>query len=108
MSFIAMNRFRVYPGREEEFLDIWRARESRLKELKGFQEFRMLQGPSNDEHTLFSSHVIWDSREDFEAWTKSEQFRASHSGEGKRKGSGTSPIMGHPNFEGFDVVMFEN
>lgn len=108
MSFIAMNRFKVRLDLQDEFIAIWESRESKLKELKGFQEFRMLKGPAGEDYQLYSSHVIWDSREDFEAWTKSEQFRASHSGEGKRKKSGESPIMGHPQFEGFDVIMHES
>jgi heme-degrading monooxygenase HmoA len=105
MSFIAMNRFKIRPGGEETFETIWKSRESRLKELKGFREFRLLKGPEGDGHTLYSSHVIWDSRADFEAWTKSEQFRDAHKNAGKREGE--SPIMGHPQFEGFETVLQE-
>ncbi|MBO9448813.1 antibiotic biosynthesis monooxygenase [Tropicibacter sp. R16_0] len=105
MSYIAMNRFKIRPGSEGDFETIWASRESRLKELKGFREFRLLKGPSSDEHTLYSSHVIWDSREDFEAWTKSQQFRDAHKNAGKREGE--SPIMGPPQFEGFETVLHE-
>ena len=28
--FIAMNRFRIAPGREAEFIEVWRQRDSRL------------------------------------------------------------------------------
>ena len=100
MSFIAMNRFRIAPGREEDFETVWKSRESRLKALKGFREFRLLKGATSEDHTLYSSHVIWDSRADFEAWTKSEQFRESHRGAG-----GSRDIYdGHPRFEGFEAV----
>lgn len=105
MSYIAMNRFKIRPGRETDFEQIWKARESHLNELKGFREFRLLKGPKTEDHHLYSSHVLWDSREDFEAWTKSEQFRASHRAVGKREGE--SPIMGHPQFEGFETVLHE-
>lgn len=71
MSFIAMNRFRVALGREEDFENIWKNRDSQLKEMKGFREFRLLKGPEGDGHRLYSSHAIWESREDFENWTKS-------------------------------------
>ncbi|SPJ29211.1 Heme oxygenase (staphylobilin-producing) [Falsiruegeria mediterranea M17] len=100
-----MNRFKIRPGSEAEFETIWASRESRLKELKGFREFRLLKGPSSGEHTLYSSHVIWDSRADFEAWTKSQQFRDAHKNAGKREGE--SPILGHPQFEGFETVLHE-
>lgn len=72
MSYIAMNRFRIAPGREEDFETVWKSRESRLKELKGFREFRLLKGPEGDGYRLYSSHVIWDSCDENEAWTKSE------------------------------------
>ncbi|MEP1330832.1 antibiotic biosynthesis monooxygenase [Pseudophaeobacter sp.] len=105
MSYIAMNRFKIRPGRDADFEDIWKTRESHLNELKGFREFRLLKGPESEEYHLYSSHVVWDSREDFEAWTKSEQFRASHRNVGLREGE--SPILGHPQFEGFQTVLHE-
>ena len=105
MSFIAMNRFKVKPGLEADFENIWKSRESRLKELKGFREFRLLKGPAADDHQLYSSHVIWDSREDFDAWTKSQQFRDSHRNAGGS--AGDSPMLGHPQFEGFETVLHE-
>ena len=39
-------------------------------------------------------------RNDFEAWTKSEAFRKAHSGAGNRG----HLYLGHPEFEGFEVV----
>ncbi|MEY8801337.1 antibiotic biosynthesis monooxygenase [Leisingera sp. XS_AS12] len=105
MGYIAMNRFKIRLGREADFESIWASRESRLKEVPGFREFRLLKGPEAADHRLYSSHVIWDSREDFEAWTKSEQFRAAHRNAGKREGE--SPIMGHPQFEGFETVLHQ-
>lgn len=106
MSFIAMNRFRVALGREEDFETIWKNREGRLNEMKGFREFRLLKGPEHEDHRLYSSHVIWDSREDFEAWTKSQQFRESHKNAGSGRSEGV--MMGHPQFEGFETVVLES
>ena len=103
MSYIAMNRFKIAEGREADFEDVWRSRESRLKELKGFREFRLLKGPEREGHTLYSSHVLWDSKADFDAWTKSEQFRASHRNAGDSRSKGA--ILGHPEFEGFETIL---
>lgn len=100
-----MNRFKIRLGREEDFENVWKSREGRLNEMQGFREFRLLKGPETDEYRLYSSHVIWDSQADFEAWTKSEQFRAAHKNAGKREGE--SPIIGHPQFEGFETVLQE-
>jgi len=99
--FIAMNRFRIAPGREDEFVEIWRNRETYLDDVPGFGSFQLLRGPSSDESTLFASHSTWESRADFEAWTHSEAFRKAHAGAGGAKGL----YLGHPQFEGFDVVL---
>jgi heme-degrading monooxygenase HmoA len=99
--FIAMNRFRIAPGREQVFEDLWRSRDSYLDDVPGFREFQLLRGPSDDEGTLFASHTVWDSREAFEAWTKSESFVKAH--RQARAPQGT--YLGHPVFEGFEVIL---
>jgi len=100
--FIAMNRFQVVPGREEAFEQVWRERESHLDEVGGFKEFHLLRGPGADDATLYVSHTIWESREAFEAWTKSDSFRKSHARAGN---DGPSNVVGHPAFEWFEQVL---
>jgi heme-degrading monooxygenase HmoA len=103
--YIAMNRFKVIKGREAEFETIWRTRESYLHELKGFVEFTLLKGPEREDHTLYASHTVWETKDDFTAWTKSEQFRKSHA----RAGTQNKPTsLGHPEFEGFEAVIVED
>lgn len=98
--FIAMNRFKVTLGSEEEFIRVWKNRESHLDTVPGFKEFNLLKGPSTEEYTLFASHSTWESRDAFEAWTKSEAFRKAHANAG-----GTRDIyLGPPQFEGFETV----
>lgn len=98
--FVAMNRFRVVKGHEPAFEEVWKGRDSRLSEMEGFEGFHLLRGPEGEEHTLYASHTIWRSRADFEAWTRSEQFREAHKDAGKNK-----PLyLGHPEFEGFEAV----
>ena len=60
MKYIAMNRFKIVLGKENEFEEVWRTRETYLDEVKGFKEFNLLKGESNDEFTLYSSHSVWD------------------------------------------------
>ena len=102
-QFIAMNRFKVQKGSEKDFEHVWMSRETHLHELPGFVVFHLLKGPEREDHVLYSSHTVWRSKEDFEAWTKSEQFRKAHA----RAGSGeVKPLyVGHPEFEGFTVLM---
>ena len=104
MVFIAMNRFQVTKGSEEAFEKVWSSRESYLDRMKGFVEFHLLRGPAAEDHTLYSSHTVWQSKADFEAWTKSEEFRAAHARAGNS--SSSAPMyLGHPKFEGFQSVL---
>jgi heme-degrading monooxygenase HmoA len=99
--FIAMNRFRIALGRESEFEEVWRSRDSQLESVPGFRDFHLLRGPGDEEATLYASHTTWDSKEDFEAWTRSEAFRKAHAG--ARTPAGV--YLGHPLFEGFEPVV---
>ncbi len=99
--YIAMNRFQIAIGRERDFENLWRQRESSLDEVEGFLEFHLLRGPTDEKATLFASHTVWNSQGAFEAWTNSEAFRKAHAQ--ARAPEGT--YLGHPVFEGFDVVL---
>ena len=96
-----MNRFKIVLGKEKEFEDVWKNRDTHLKDVPGFKEFNLVKGETNNEHTLYASHSIWDSKNDFINWTKSEAFRLAHKNSGQHKGL----YLGHPNFEGFEVVL---
>jgi len=98
--FIAMNRFQVRPGHEEEFEEVWRTRDRRLDGVPGFKEFHLLRGPSQADFTLYSSHTLWATKQDFDAWTKSEAFREAH----RNAGDNRHMYLEGPHFEGFDVV----
>ena len=98
--YIAMNRFRVVCGREADFEAVWKGRDTRLNSVAGVIEFRLLRGTSSDDHTLYASHTVWESLQDFENWTHSEAFRAVHRNAGDQRGM----YLGHPQFEGFEVV----
>jgi heme-degrading monooxygenase HmoA len=98
--FIAMNRFRVLPEQTGAFEARWLNRDVYLTEVPGFVAFHLLQGPTRDDHILYSSHTIWRDKAAFEAWTRSEAFRAAH----HTAGQGERLTVGHPEFEGFEVL----
>ena len=104
--FLAMNRFRIARGFEDGFEEIWRTRESYLSEVPGFKTFALLKGPTvteedGDPYTLYASHSVWDSREAFEAWTRSDHFRKAHAQAHAPKGT----YLGPPQLETFDQVV---
>lgn len=103
--YIAMNRFQVKTGSEQAFETLWATRETYLSELDGFIEFHLLRGPVADDHQLYATHTIWADKASFEAWTKSEQFRKSHAR--AENSTGNSLYLGHPKFEGFEIIQTE-
>src|SRR5947209_20504250 len=98
--YIAMNRFRVSKGSEAAFEQVWLSRDTHLDKVPGFVEFHLLRGPELEDHTLYASHTVWANHAAFEAWTKSAAFRAAH----QRAGDNKPLYLGHPQFEGFEVV----
>jgi heme-degrading monooxygenase HmoA len=96
-----MNRFRIAPGKGDEFISIWKNRETHLATVPGFREFHLLQGPEEEGYTLFASHSVWDSEQTFIDWTKSEAFRQAHASAGQAR----DIYLGPPQFEGFHVVL---
>ena len=101
--YVAMNRSRVNEGHEEAFENVWRNRNSSLADMEGFRSFHLLKGPFDEEAktTLYASHTVWESHENFVDWTKSQNFRDAHKNAGTNKGM----YAGHPQFEGFQSVV---
>ena len=96
-----MNRFKIIKGNEDTFENLWKNRESYLDEVEGFLSFNLIKGKSLSDHTLYASHSIWETKEDFWNWTKSEAFRLAHKDAGKHR----DLYIGPPNFEGFEKVL---
>lgn len=100
--FFAMNRFKIKKGMEEDFIDIWKQRDSYLDGVLGFKTFHLLQGQSFDDYTLFASHSVWESEQVFEDWTQSDAFRKAHAHAGDK----TKDIyLGPPKLEWFTAVI---
>ena len=99
--FIAMNRFKIVKGKEIIFENIWKKRDSNLKSVKGFKKFNLIKGKDFDDYILYASHSTWLTEKDFIAWTKSESFRLAH----KNAGDHRDIYLGHPEFEGFEVIL---
>lgn len=95
--FVAMNQFRVNPGREADFEAGWKTRESYLSEVPGFVHFALLKG---DEPGDYISHTIWESRQAFVNWTQSDVFRKAHAG-----GMPEGILATHPRARFYEAVL---
>ena len=100
-TYIAMNRFKIVRGKEDIFEKIWKNRDSKLSEVKGFINFNLIKGNKFEDHTLYASHSIWESREHFLNWTKSEAFRLAH----KNAGQHAEIYIGPPQLETFEQAL---
>ena len=96
-----MNRFKIVLGKEKDFELVWKNRETHLDGVPGFLEFHLVKGVTDESHTLYASHSTWNSEKDFINWTKSKAFRQAHKGAGVHSGI----YLGHPVFEGFEVII---
>ena len=74
-----MNRFKIVRGKEKDFERIWRERDTFLEDVRGFKKFNLIKGNSENEFTIYASHSIWDTKDDFLNWTKLEMSTAFHS-----------------------------
>ena len=98
--YIAINKFTVVSGREQEFEEIWRNRESYLDAVPEFMEFNLLRSEPGAETTIFLSHSQWQSEQAFTHRTHSEVFRLPH----KRAKSPAGVVLGPPEFSGYNTV----
>ena len=96
-----MNRFKIILGRETEFEKIWKERDTHLDDVPGFKKFNLIKGKKKDNHRLYASPSEWNSEQDFINWTKSDAFRQAHKGAGQH----SDIYLGHPEFEGFEVII---
>lgn len=95
--FIAMNNFKVVEGKESEFEDIWRSRETYLRGVPGFVRFALLRGDGGE----YVSHSTWETRDAFVAWTQSEAFVKGH----RQGGSLMGVLAGPPQLRTFEAVI---
>lgn len=75
--FVTMNRFTIDPEYWDDFEARFKARAGLVDNEPGFIRNAVLR-PSEG---MGNQHVVmtmWESREAFEAWTRSEAFRKAH------------------------------
>lgn len=108
--YLTMNRFKVKadPASQSAFEEIWLSRESKLTQVPGFVEFHMLRGPQCEDHRLYVSHTMWESKEAFEAWTRSDAFRSAHAGTGRSKPAGEGDASASARPSASDLMVGRN
>jgi heme-degrading monooxygenase HmoA len=98
--YIAMNRFKVAEGKDEDFERVWRERETYLQGVPGFIRFALLKSEMTPGE--YVSHSTWTDRQSFVDWTQSEAFK-----EGHRQGSLAGMLEGPPMPSMYQAVLEE-
>ena len=73
---VVANRIAVSKGYEKEFEDRFKNRARLIDQEPGFIRNMILRPVQSDYYVVMT---FWESRESFEAWTKSDSFRKAHS-----------------------------
>lgn len=76
MAFVAINALSVPAERRETLEQRFAQRAGEVDRTPGFQAFELLRPVEGEDRYLV--YTRWDSREDFEAWTRSQAFGQGH------------------------------
>ncbi|UJF24446.1 antibiotic biosynthesis monooxygenase [Suttonella sp. R2A3] len=101
--YVTMNRFKIKPQYAEAYVDVWQEAQVRVADVDGFLEFKFFRLDSDkpSEYVLFSSYAVWENKDKFLAWTRSEHFKKSH-----RSGANNRHMyVEKPHLECFDALI---
>ncbi len=97
--FIVMNRIPVTPEYAEAFVARFQDRAALVDNMPGFLWFRLLRPIK--EGDPFVVETCWESKDHFENWTRSDEFKQGHAQAGKLP---REAFGGHPKLELYQVV----
>ncbi|WP_026675400.1 antibiotic biosynthesis monooxygenase family protein [Alkalihalobacterium bogoriense] len=79
--FIVHSTFLVPTEKAEEVISIYRSRSKSVDKAKGFRHFRLLQ--NDKKQGELTVQIEWDTKEDYLAWVRSDDFKQIHEFEKK-------------------------
>ncbi|MET3683892.1 heme-degrading monooxygenase HmoA [Alkalibacillus flavidus] len=66
----------VPEGKEDELISIYQNRSRKVDEQPGFIKFELLQNDKKPQE--LTVHTIWETKQDYLNWARSEQFKQIH------------------------------
>ena len=93
--YVAMNRITVVEGKGAELEAAFASRSRYVNEAPGFVAFHLLRPQQGNTYISMS---MWESKEAFDNWTKSENFAAGH------RSSTQGVVAGRPVLEEYEAV----
>ncbi len=101
MAFVAINVLTVPDGGGSTLEERFARRAGSVERAAGFERFELLRPLSGTHQYLV--YTRWRSREDFEAWTRSQSFRGGH-GAASGRTSGEDRAAAASTIWSFEVV----
>lgn len=98
--FIVMNRIPVHPEYAEQFEERFRNRAHLVDGMPGFIRNEVLKPASEGKPYIVMTY--WQTREDFERWTQSDEFKQGHARSGSLP---KEAFSGRNELEMFDVIL---
>ena len=98
--YAVTNRIKIQKGNGDHLEEVFGSRGS-VQYEPGFKSFELWSMEMEDDHEIYLVVTRWENKSDFLNWTKSESFSVAHKNAGKNKGL----YIGHPIFEGFEVIL---
>lgn len=94
-----MNRIPVNPEHAEAFEARFADRAALVDRMPGFVSYRLLR--PTQEGDPYIVMTFWESQVDFQAWTKSPEFKQGHARSGRLP---RDAFLGHPKLEVHEII----
>lgn len=94
-----MNRIPVHPDHAAAFEQRFSDRAALVDGMDGFVAFRLLRPTKPEDPYIVMT--FWESQADFEAWTKSAEFKEGHARAGRLP---KEAFLGHPKVEVMEII----
>jgi heme-degrading monooxygenase HmoA len=94
-----MNRIPVHPDHREAFEERFSDRAALVDGMDGFVAFRLLRPSKADDPYVVMT--FWETKEHFEAWTQSDEFKEGHARAGRLP---KDAFWGHPKVEVMEII----
>jgi heme-degrading monooxygenase HmoA len=101
MGFAVMNIVSVPEDRRAEFERRFERRAQLVDNQPGFVRFLLLRPTQGDRYVVMT---LWESKEDFERWVRSDAFRAGHAMSASDRGPEQVPVASSSEIWQFEVI----
>lgn len=75
--FVVCNRVQINPERAPQFEKLFLSRSHMVDQSPGFVSFQLLRPEKSDDSYIVM--VVWESKDAYKAWLKSDAFKHGHS-----------------------------